>query len=62
MAFNLLRPNSYKENKTPWQLANEKKPDLPVDVAMIQPVFIEDLMDHIPSLMLQGGHDVPSTP
>jgi hypothetical protein len=62
MAFNLLRPNSYKEAKTPWQLAKEKKPDLSIQVAMIPPVFIEDLMDHRPSLMLQGGHDVPSTP
>jgi transposase len=62
MAFNLLRPNSYKEGKTPWQLAKEKKPDLPIDVAMIPPVFIEDLMDKKPSLILQGGHDVPSTP
>jgi transposase len=62
MAFNLLRPNSYKEGKTPWQLAKEKKPDLPIDLAMIPPVFIEHLMDKTPSLMLQGGHDVPSTP
>jgi hypothetical protein len=22
--FNLLRPNSYKEGKTPWQLAKQK--------------------------------------
>jgi transposase len=62
MAFNLLRPNSYKEGKTPWQLAKEKKPDLPIHVAMIPPVFIEDLMDKKPSLILQGGHDVSSTP
>jgi transposase-like protein len=62
MAFNLIRPNSYKENKTPWQLAKQKKPDLPIHVAMIPPVFIEDLMDNRPSLMLLGGHDVPSTP
>jgi len=62
IAFNLLRPNSYKEGKTPWQLAKEKKPDLPIDVAMIPPVFIEDLMDQNPSLTIQQGHDVPSTP
>jgi transposase len=62
MAFNLLRTNSYKEGKTPWQLAKEKKPDLPIDVPMIPPVFIEDLMDKTPSLSIKGGHDVPSTP
>jgi transposase len=62
MAFNLLRPNSYKEGKTPWQLAKEKVPNLPIQVPMIPPVFIEDLMDKKPSLTIQGGHDVPSTP
>ena len=62
LAFNLMRPNSYKENKTPWQLAKEKNPDLPIGVPMIPPVFIEDLMDNRPSLILKGGHDVPSTP
>jgi transposase len=62
LAFNLIRPNSYKEGKTPWQLAKQKKPDLPIHVALIPPVFIEDLMENPPPLILQGGHDVPSTP
>jgi hypothetical protein len=43
--FNLLRPNSYKENKTPWQLAKEKQPGLSEAIAMIPPVFIENLMN-----------------
>jgi transposase len=60
--FNLLRPNSYKENKTPWQLACEKQPQLPKSIAMIPPVFIEDLMDKNLENLTQGGHDVPSTP
>jgi transposase len=62
IAFNLLRPNSYKEGKTPWQLAKEKKPDLPINVPMIPPVFIDDLMDKTPPLNIQEGHDLPSTP
>jgi transposase len=62
LAFNLMRPNSYKEGKTPWQLAKEKKPDLPIDVPMIPPVFIEDLMENSLSNILKRGHDVPSTP
>jgi hypothetical protein len=60
MAFNLLRPNSYKEGKTPWQLAREKQPKLPIQVAMIPPVFIEHLMDQKPLDILKRGHDVPS--
>jgi transposase len=60
--FNLFRPNSYKENKTPWQLALEKQPKLSKKVAMIPPVFIEDLMDNDLEILLQGGHDVSSVP
>jgi transposase-like protein len=65
--FNLLRPNSYKENKTPWQLAKEKNPDLSIEVAKIPPVFLDDLMDKIQmhkqvELLPQGGYDVYSVP
>ncbi len=60
--FNLFRPNSYKENKTPWELAKEKQKDLSKKIAMIPPVFIEDLMDNDLDYLAQGGHDVSSTP
>jgi transposase len=60
--FNLMRPNSYKENKTPWQLAEEKQPDLSKKIAMIPPVFIEDLMEKDLENLAQGGHDVSSVP
>jgi transposase len=60
--FNIERPNSYKENKTPWQLAREKVPDLPESVALIPPVFIEDLMEKDLENLTLGGHDVSSTP
>jgi transposase len=60
--FNLLRPNSYKEGKTPWQLVKEKVPSTPIKVAMVPPVFIEDLMEIHLEKHRQGGHDVPSTP
>ena len=62
MFFNFARPNSYKENKTPWQLAREKVPDLSERIAMIPPVFIEDLMEKYLDYPPSGGHDVPSTP
>lgn len=60
--FNLKRPNSYKENKTPWELAKEKQKDLSKKIAMIPPVFIEDLMDKDLENLDQGGHDVSSVP
>ena len=60
--FNLMRPNSYKENKTPWELAKEKHPNLSKKIAMIPPVFIEDLMEKDIENLVQGGHDVSSVP
>jgi transposase len=60
--FNLKRPNSYKECKTPWQLAVEKQPHLSIKVAMIPPVFIESLMENDIDFLPQGGHDVSSVP
>ena len=60
--FNLFRPNTYKENKTPWQLAKEKQPDLSKEIAMIPPVYIEDLMNKELELSATGGHDVSSVP
>jgi transposase len=60
--FNLFRPNSYKENKTPWQLAKEKQPGLSKRIALIPPVYIEDLMHNNLELSAMGGHDVSSVP
>ncbi len=68
--FNLMRPNSYKENKTPWQIAKEKNPDLSIEVAKIPPVFLDDLLDKVGEmgldkrleLLAQGGYDVYSVP
>jgi transposase len=60
--FNLIRPNSYKENKTPWQIAKEKEPALSQSIALIPPVFIENLLEKKLENLLRGGHDVSSTP
>ena len=60
--FNLVRTNSYKEHKTPWQLAREKQPNLPRQITMIPPVFIEDLMENALENSSRVGHDVSSTP
>jgi transposase len=60
--FNLERPNSYKEYKTPWQLAREKQPGLSKEIAMIPPVFIGDLMNKELEYLQQGGYDVSSVP
>ena len=63
--FNLHRPNSYKEFKTPWQLAQEKNPDLDKRLLMITPVDLDQLFSWFSALSEKRGNDlltVPYTP
>ena len=65
--FNLMRPNTYKENKTPWQIAKEKEPELSIEVAKIKPVLLgklmaEKLQAKRMEFLAKGGYDVPSAP
>ena len=59
--FNLHRPNSYKEHKSPWQLALEKKPDLDKHLLMVPPVDLDKLLNWKTSL-IQGGNDHLTVP
>lgn len=59
--FNLQRPNTYKENKSPWQLAIEKKPFLNQRLLMIPPVDLDALLNlQLKSLL--GGNDLLTVP
>ena len=60
--FNLVRTNSYKENKTPWQLAHEKRPDLPISIAMIPPVDLCSLLKKSIAVSSKRGYDVSTVP
>ena len=60
--FNLHRPNSYKEHKTPWQLTKEKKPDLDQHLLMIPPVDLDRLFHWKMSLTQEGGNDLLTVP
>lgn len=60
--FNLERPNTYKENKSPWQLAKEKRPELPKEALMLAPVDLDALLDKTLATQAIGGYDVSSTP
>ena len=59
--FNLHRPNSYKEHKTPWQLAQEKNPDLDQRLLMVPPIDLDILLNWKISLT-QGGNDLLTVP
>jgi hypothetical protein len=60
--FNLERPNTYKENKTPWQLVVEKKPDIDKRLFMIPPVDLDRLLNLSTVFLTQGGNNVLTDP
>ena len=41
--FNLARRNSGKEDKTPWELVQEKLPDADPHLPLLAPVFLDEL-------------------
>ena len=62
MFFNLERPNIYKERKSPWQLAKEKRPDIPKEALTLPPVDLDALLNKKLVNQAVGGYDVFSTP
>ena len=54
--FNLARPNSHKENQTPWQIIERFAPRSPLDLCLLPPVFLDYY------LYDSGGYDVPRLP
>ncbi len=60
--FNLERPNTYKENKSPWQLIQEKKPDLDKRLLMIPPVDLDAMLVKYTDSLAQGGNNVLTDP
>ena len=60
--FNLHRPNSYKEHKTPWQLAQEKNPDLDKRLLMIPPVDLDQLFTWYATILAKGGNNHLTVP
>jgi transposase len=60
--FNLERPNTYKENKSPWQLAQEKRADIPKEALMLPPVDLDALLNKKLASLTIGGYDVYSSP
>ena len=60
--FNLERPNRYKENKSPWQLAKEKRPDITKEAFILPPVDLDVLLNKTLADRAIGGYDVYSAP
>jgi len=60
--FNLHRPNTYKENKTPWELAKTKIPDLDRRLLMIPPIDLDAMVRLGLFFSHKGGNDVLTVP
>jgi len=60
--FNLQRPNTYKENKSPWQLAQEKRSNITKEALMLPPVDLDALLNKELAYLTPGGYDVYSAP
>ena len=62
--FNFARPNSYKEYKTPYELAMEKNPHFKARALLLPPVYLENLLDLRLRIKLSSrmGHDVRYLP
>lgn len=60
--FNLERPNTYKERKSPWQLAREKRPDIQKEALMLPPVDLDALLNKKLAKLAIGRYHVYSAP
>jgi transposase len=54
--FNLVRPNSHKQNLSPWQIIENLEPRSPLQLCLLPPVFLDYYLNHT------GGYDVPRLP
>src|SRR4029077_4107276 len=54
--FNLVRPNSHKQNLSPWQIVEQLQPRWPLQLCLLPPVFLDYYLTE------SGGYDVPRQP
>lgn len=60
--FNIARKNSYKENKTPWEIIREKNPKSNPLIPVLPPVFLDELYRKKLNNQCPGGYHVGSYP
>ena len=56
MYFNLVRPNSHKQNQSPWQIIERLAPRSPLELCLLPPVFLDYYLND------SRGYDVPGHP
>jgi len=56
--FNVARKNSYKEHQTPWEIIHARDPTISPEIAMLPPVFLDELLNRRLDLKHSGGYHV----
>lgn len=62
--FNVVRPNSYKDNKAPLDIILENESDIDPKIALLPPIFLDDEFNKLydPFVITHGGYHLPSYP
>ncbi|MGZ6203175.1 MAG: helix-turn-helix domain-containing protein [Thermodesulfobacteriota bacterium] len=56
--FNVARKNSYKGHKTPWEIIQERDPNLDPQIVTLLPLFLDQLLIQNLNSKPQRGYDV----
>lgn len=43
--FNTYRQNTYKQNRSPWEIVNARDPTLPKEIVVFPPLFLDEIFD-----------------
>ena len=60
--FNVARKNSYKEHQTPWEIIHARDPTISPEIAMMPPVFLDELLNELLDDKHAGGYHVGRYP
>jgi len=60
--FNIARKNTYKGNKTPWEIIRSRNPKLDPKLPMFTPVFLDKLFFQRTNSITTGGYHVIPDP
>lgn len=60
--FNSVRKNSYKINKTPWEIIHERNESLDPNIVTLKPFFLDDLLYQKFDSIASGRGDVVPHP
>jgi transposase len=60
--FNIARKNTYKGNKTPWEIIRSKNPNLDPELPMLTPVFLDKLFFQRTKNIITGEYHVVPDP